>query len=128
MNKLVLVIVLIVVICFVVTAVYLLQQGKPSTSYYLNMSSNFGSNYVLPKSGYYAAGSIIHISIITPQITTTIDTSRCSRYGFNWVGTGLGSYSGTSDQANITMGGPINETAHFFTCVPISTSTTLPPG
>jgi hypothetical protein len=73
-----------------------------NTQYYLTMSHNTGGT-VTPASGWKASGSSLPISA-TPA----------SGYHFtNWTGSGPGSYSGTSNPASITMGGPITETATF---------------
>jgi hypothetical protein len=76
-----------------------------TTQYYLTMTANPSSEgTVSPASGWYDAGS-------TPTITVTPDVG----YSFAppWVGTGTGSYSGTSASHSITMSAPISETASF---------------
>jgi uncharacterized repeat protein (TIGR02543 family) len=46
--------------------------------------------------------------------TVSISATPTSGYSFtNWTGSGTGSFSGTSNPASITMGGPITETASF---------------
>jgi uncharacterized repeat protein (TIGR02543 family) len=70
--------------------------------YFLTMGHNTGGT-VSPASGWKASGS-------TVKITATPATG----YTFtDWTGTGSGSYSGTTNPVNITMGGPISETATF---------------
>jgi hypothetical protein len=83
------------------------------------MGSNYGAQYVFPASGYYTAGSIIHISATEPLITTTPPYGLC----FEWSGNGPGSYTGNAVQANIVMNGNINETAVFSSCLLTTTTT-----
>ena len=72
------------------------------TQYYLTMAHGTGGT-VSPASGWKNSGAAVSI------------TARPSTgYSFtNWTGTGTGSYSGTTNPASITMGGPITETATF---------------
>jgi len=73
-----------------------------STQYFLTMSHGTGGT-VSPLSGWRNSGSAVSISAM-PR----------SGYSFtNWTGSGPGSYSGTTNPASITMGGPITETATF---------------
>ena len=77
--------------------------------YYLYLNeSGIGAN---PSGSYYPAGSVITIQSSTPQ-----GSPWCVR----WVGTGSGSFSGTiyppSTSFNVTLEGPINETAAFVQC------------
>ena len=72
------------------------------TQYYLTMSHGVGGT-VSPASGWKTSGATVSISA-TPG----------SGYSFsNWTGSGTGSFSGTTNPASITMGGPITETATF---------------
>lgn len=49
-----------------------------------------------------------------------------SGYTFtSWTGSGLGSYSGTTTPAIITMNGPITETANFLSPVTVTTTMTI---
>ncbi|MEM3640530.1 MAG: hypothetical protein QXH37_01200, partial [Candidatus Bathyarchaeia archaeon] len=81
------------------------------TQYYLMMDINpSDAGTVSPSSGWYDEGA-----------TMTISATANAGYKFNrWSGTGTGSYTGTDNQATITMNGPIAETANFVT-------TTAPP-
>jgi uncharacterized repeat protein (TIGR01451 family) len=73
-----------------------------TTQYYLTMSHGTGGT-VSPASGWKNSG-------VTVSITATPSTG----YSFStWTGTGTGSFSGTTNPASITMGGPIAETATF---------------
>ena len=73
-----------------------------ATQYYLTMSHGTGGT-VSPGSGWRGSG-------VTVSITATPSTG----YSFsNWAGTGTGSFSGATNPASITMGGPITETASF---------------
>src|SRR5262249_30836688 len=70
--------------------------------YFLTMTASTGGT-VSPVSGWKNSGSSV-------KITGTPKTG----YSFtSWDGTGTGSVSGTANPANITMGGPISETATF---------------
>ena len=73
-----------------------------TTQYYLTMSHGTGGT-VSPASGWKNSGAAVSISA-TPA----------TNYHFtNWTGSGTGSFSGTTNPASITMGGPITETATF---------------
>jgi hypothetical protein len=74
------------------------------TQYYLTMqASPSGGGSVTPSSGWYDSGTQVQIS-----------ASPASNYRFDhWTGSGTGSYSGTSNPATVTIGGPITETAYF---------------
>ena len=72
------------------------------TQYYLTMSHNTGGT-VTPASGWKNSGAAV-----------SIRATPATGYSFsNWTGTGTGSFSGTTNAASITMGGPITETATF---------------
>jgi hypothetical protein len=72
------------------------------TQYYLTMNHGTGGT-VTPASGWRGSGT-----------TVSITAMPASGYSFtNWTGSGTGSFSGTSNPASITMGGPITETATF---------------
>src|SRR5205809_456943 len=72
------------------------------TQYYLTMTHGTGGT-VSPASGWRNSG-------VTVSITATSSTG----YHFtSWTGTGTGSFSGTTNPASITMGGPITEAATF---------------
>jgi uncharacterized repeat protein (TIGR02543 family) len=76
--------------------------------YYLTTSTNFGS--VLPVSGWYDAGSTVTLSATAPS------AGLSEQYVWNgWTGTGTGSYSGNDLPAvnEVTMNGPITETASW---------------
>ncbi|MEM2702288.1 MAG: SdrD B-like domain-containing protein [Candidatus Bathyarchaeia archaeon] len=79
------------------------------TQYYLTMKGDpSGAGTVSPSSSWYDADSRIQIS-----------ATAASGYGFyRWIGSGLGSYSGTDNPAFITMYGPITETANFVQLTP----------
>lgn len=63
---------------------------------------------VSPPSGWYNSGSGVSISASTDNGYTFA----------SWSGTGNGSYSGTSNNATVTMNGPISETANFTSTPP----------
>ena len=72
------------------------------TQYYLTMSHNTGGT-VSPASGWKNSG-----------VAVSINAMPANGYHFtNWTGSGTGSFSGTTNPASITMGGPITETATF---------------
>ena len=74
------------------------------TQFYLAMSVYPpGTGSVSPVSNWYAAGSQVEIAA----------TPNSGYFFINWTGTGSGSYSGSSNPVNITMNGPITETANF---------------
>jgi hypothetical protein len=73
--------------------------------YKLTMKRNNEDGYTSPSIGehWYSPGSSV-----------TIKAYAYSEYEFKkWVGSGSGSYSGTSSSATIKMNGPVTETAYF---------------
>jgi hypothetical protein len=73
-----------------------------NTQYFLTMSHGTGGT-VSPASGWKNSG-----------VAVSINATPASGYHFtNWSGNGTGSFSGTTNPASITMGGPITETATF---------------
>jgi hypothetical protein len=73
-----------------------------TTQYYLTMAHGTGGT-VTPASGWKNSGAAV-----------SIKGNPAGGYSFtNWTGSGTGSYSGTTNPASITMGGPITETATF---------------
>lgn len=84
-----------------VTAVY-------KTQYRLTMATNFGTTSPSVGDHWYDAGTVLTISADAPSV---VDGER---YVWNgWTGTGTGSYSGMYNPANVTMNGPITETASW---------------
>ena len=73
-----------------------------NTQYFLTMTAGSGGT-ITPISGWKPSGSTV--SITAKPSTGYIFTS--------WSGTGTGSFSGTTNPVNITIGGPISETATF---------------
>ncbi len=72
----------------------------------LSMTTNSGTTS--PANGIYNTGSTVTIQAYSP---TTIEGERYIWKG--WTGTGSGSYSGINNPAQITINGPINETASW---------------
>jgi hypothetical protein len=73
-----------------------------NTQYRLTMTPGTGGT-VSPTSSWRNSGAAISISAMP-----------ANGYSFtNWTGNGTGSFSGTTNPASITMGGPITETATF---------------
>jgi len=76
--------------------------------YRLTMATNYGTTTPPVGDHWYEAGSIIEISATPPGAI------EGERYVWNgWTGTGNGSYSTLNNPANITMNGPITETASW---------------
>jgi len=72
------------------------------TQYYLTMAHGTGGT-VTPASGWKNSGTAV-----------SIRATPAANYHFtNWTGSGTGSFTGTTNPASITMGGPITETATF---------------
>ncbi|MGC2788729.1 MAG: hypothetical protein WA547_01570 [Thermoplasmata archaeon] len=67
------------------------------------VASPVGAGNVSPASGWYTSGQKVSIRA-TPGSGDAFS---------NWSGQGLGSYTGTSNPAPLTVRGPINETAEF---------------
>ncbi|MFZ1022756.1 MAG: hypothetical protein WAN87_01295 [Thermoplasmata archaeon] len=75
-----------------------------TTKYLLNTSASptVGGS-TTPLSGWFPAAAVV-----------VIGEGPANGYTFsNWTGMGSGNYTGPNDSANVTMNGPINETAHF---------------
>jgi hypothetical protein len=77
------------------------------------IEASVGGTVSPSQSGYFASGSTVPL-VATPA----------AGYSFvGWVGTGTGSYSGTSPYGNVTgVVGPVQETASFALTPPSSTS------
>jgi len=88
-----------------------------TTQYYLTMVANSGGS-VTPSSGYFNSGQQV-------QITGIPSSGQLFQ---SWTGSGIGSVSGSSDPASVTIGGPITETANFMSGSPQITIQALPPG
>jgi uncharacterized repeat protein (TIGR02543 family) len=87
------------------------------TQFYLTMNTNPGGT-VAPPSGWFNSGQTFEIRA-TPN----------SGYTFaSWSGSGTGSFSGLINPRNITMGGPISQTANFNQNTVLVTVQTYPPG
>ena len=81
-----------------------------TTQFQLTMSAGSGGN-VSPPSGFFNSGQSVQISA-TPNS------------GFNfagWTGTGTGSFTGSTNPVNVTMNGPITQTASFSAIAPQNT-------
>jgi hypothetical protein len=88
-----------------------------TTQYFLTMNTNVGGS-VLPPSGWYNSAQ-----------TVSITATPTAGFGFlNWNGSGVGSYSGGNNPANVVMNGPITETANFAQYPYQVTVGTNPPG
>lgn len=72
-----------------------------ATQYYLTMQVS-GTGTVTPSSGYHNAGS---------QVTITGYPSGIGTRFCYWLGSGTGSYSGSSNPATVTMNSAVTETA-----------------
>jgi hypothetical protein len=74
-----------------------------NTQYMLTMTAGAGGT-VSPSSGFFNSGQSVPISA-TPN----------SGFIFNaWTGTGTGSFTGLTNKTNVTMTGPITQTASFL--------------
>ena len=75
-----------------------------NTEHYLTISSNpSGGGIVTPQSGWHIANEKIQIEA----------TNNSGYYFTGWIGSGLGSYTGTNNPDSITMQNPISEIANF---------------
>ena len=87
-----------------------------TTQYWLAVTAGAGGT-VGPLSGYYNSGQTVALSA-TPS----------PGYVFTgWTGTGSGSYNGTNAGGQVTMNGPITETASFVLTTGVTVATS-PPG
>jgi hypothetical protein len=78
-------------------------QANFVTQYYLTMQAGAGGT-VSPPSNWYNQGQLVSIGA-TPN----------SGFAFNgWTGSGPGSYTGSANPVNVTMNGPVFETAAFI--------------
>ena len=105
-----------------VASVKIVGNGATATlsytaSYWVAITSSPGGT-VQPGSGWQAAGSPL-------SLLEVADTGYTFR---GWIGTGAGSYTGTSPTPELTVNGPITEIAQFLppapkTVTPTTTST-----
>jgi hypothetical protein len=87
------------------------------TQYLLTMNANAGGT-VDPITSWYPGGTIVPITAIPNN-----------GYTFSrWSGIGNGGYSGTTNPVNVTVNGPITETASFSQNLVQITIMTNPPG
>jgi hypothetical protein len=84
-----------------------------STSFWFTISTSAGGTVSPVQSGYYANGSVVAL-VATPAVGDSF---------VGWVGTGAGSYTGSSPYGNVTVSGSLGETASFAPS-PTSTSST----
>jgi subtilisin len=73
-----------------------------TTQYFLTMNAGVGG-IVSPGSGYFNSGQSVQISAIA-NIGFTFSS---------WTGSGSGSFTGATNPVNVTMNGPLSETAGF---------------
>lgn len=72
-------------------------------SYHVMAMGSFGGSVTGLANGWVAPGTVLHYS-----------ASAHANYRFaGWSGTGTGSYTGMNSTMNVTVGGPITETAAF---------------
>ena len=77
--------------------------------YLLTIDTVLGANSPINGDSWHNAGSTVGISSVAPSIADG------ERYWFkNWTGTGSGSYSGPINAHDVTMNGPVNETAYWM--------------
>ena len=90
------------------------ETANWQTQYYLTVSSAYGSP---TGQGWYNAGTSATFSI-SP---TTVPGVTGIQYVFtNWVGSGVGSYTGSASSYSVTMNNPITETANWKTQYQVS--------
>jgi hypothetical protein len=83
-----------------------------TTQYFLTMNAGAGGT-VSPSSGWYNSGQSASISA-TPN----------GGFSFSsWTGSGVGSFTGASNPATVTMNGPVTETANFNSIVQVTFQT-----
>jgi hypothetical protein len=87
-----------------------------STQYMLTMTTGPGGS-VSPAGGFQDAASVVSIRA----------TANAGRIFSGWIGSGTGSFSGRNNPVNVTMNGPISESAAFDAGV-AATVGTSPPG
>jgi uncharacterized repeat protein (TIGR02543 family) len=88
-------------------------NGQVGIQYLLTIGvspSGAGTTNPAPGSYWENAGTQVQISA----------TANSGYQFYEWVGSGSGSYSGTSNPATVTMNGPVNETAIFYLQVTFS--------
>jgi hypothetical protein len=86
--------------------------------YVLTMTANPGGTVAPSSGGYYDSAQSVQITAISS-----------SGYSFaSWSGTGQGAYSGNANPTNISVRGPVTETANFAQVAVQVTIQTNPPG
>ena len=89
----------------------------PGSTYLINYTSAFSLNVLASSGGHLspAAGQFW----VAPGTTQTFQAIANTNFLFiGWTGTGLGSYTGTNNNATVTVNGPIEETANFQPLAP----------
>lgn len=89
------------------------------SSYFVSVQASIGGR-VHPSSGWEAVG--------TPLSLLAVPDSAAGYTFLGWVGTGSGSYTGTSPTPEITVNGPITEIAQFIPPAPVATKVTTSSG
>jgi Divergent InlB B-repeat domain len=86
-----------------------------ATAFWVTVGASTGGSLSPAQSGYYANGATVNL-VATPS----------PGYSFvGWVGTGTGSYTGSASDTNVTVTGPIGESASFALIPPGATSTSF---
>ncbi len=82
--------------------------------YLVNYTQAYRVTAIAGSGGSLSGGGIGGVQWVLSGALVSLQESAHSGYQFNgWTGTGIGSYTGNSPWANITVGGPVTETASF---------------
>ncbi|HEV2319802.1 MAG TPA: hypothetical protein VGV18_08640, partial [Verrucomicrobiae bacterium] len=90
-----------------------------SSTYTANFTTNF---YLTMQAGPGGGASPSSLWTNSGEMVNLVATPNAGCLFSNWLGSGAGSYSGNSNEATVTMDGPITETASF---IPIIVSVNL---
>jgi hypothetical protein len=86
----------------------------PGSTYVVNFTQAYRVNSIAGSGGSISGGGASGTLWVQAGGLVALTASAHTGYAFNgWSGIGLGSYTGGGTTANITVGGPITETASF---------------
>lgn len=105
---------------YVPTGIAPLWNVTVGSTYVLNFTVADRLSTVAATGGTVTGGGASGSLWVAPGTTVALSASAKTGYSFGgWTGTGLGSFTGSAPSINVTVGGPVVESAGFF---PLSTA------